>query len=472
MPDAVTRTPVGVATGHRATREQRRTLIMASLSTLLTLITFVTPLATGIRTAATLHAGVGGQAWLLSSMSVGLAAALLAVGVLADDHGRRRVFTAGLVVVALGAVVAAVAGSTGVFISGRVLQGIGAAAVLATALGLIGHAFPMGPARARAAGVWGASVGAGTGLGGLITVVLDHGQGWRTTYAVTAVLALGLAVAGRLLLTESGGQAHRRLDLPGIVLLAAGLTSLLAGLVQSRGGWGEPAVVTLLAFGVLLLVAFVLVERRSSTPLIDLGLFAVPGFVAATLGAFVTGAAAIGMASFLPTLLQRGLGDTLLVATLLVFVWSAASTVAALAVRWLPGLDGRRLLVLGLVVSAVGLAALGVLGAGAASARLLPGLIVLGIGYGAVNAALGREAVAYVPAHKAGMGSGANNTARYMGAAVGVTLVVLLVGAGEPAGTPEGLLAGWNHAAFAAAAVSLLGGLAVGALGRRRRTDR
>jgi hypothetical protein len=176
------------------------------------------------------------------------------------------------------------------------------------------------------------------------------------------------------------------------------------------------------------------------------------------------------MASFLPTLLQRGLGDTLFVATLLVFVWSAASTMAALAVRWLPGLSGSRLLGVGLVVSALGLAALGVLSADASSARLVPGLIVLGIGYGAVNAALGREAVAHVPPQKAGMGSGANNTARYMGAAVGVTLVVLLAGAGEPAGTPEGLLAGWNQAAFVSAAVTVVGAVAVAAVGRARRT--
>jgi MFS family permease len=122
---------------HRATREQRRTLAVTSIGTLLMLLTFVTPLATGIRTAAALDTGVGGQAWLLSAMSVGLAAALLAVGVLADDYGRRRVFTAGLVVAGVGAVAAAVAGSTGVFITGRVLQGIGAAAVVACALGPI-----------------------------------------------------------------------------------------------------------------------------------------------------------------------------------------------------------------------------------------------------------------------------------------------------------------------------------------------
>ena len=145
------------------------------------------------------------------------------------------------------------------------------------------------------------------------------------------------------------------------------------------------------------------------------------------------------------------------------------STLAALAVRWLPGLSGHRLLVLGLVVSAAGLAALGVLDVGASSARLVPGLVVLGIGYGAVNAALGREAVAHVPAQKAGMGSGANNTARYMRCSVGVTRVVLLVGVGRPVGSAAGLLAGWNHAAFAAAAVTLVGALAVAGVGGRRR---
>ena len=99
----------------------------------------------------------------------------------------------------------------------------------------------------------------------------------------------------------------------------------------------------------------------------------------------------------------------------------------------------------------------------------MPGLVVLGIGYGAVNAALGRQAVAHVPAQKAGMGSGANNTARYIGAAGASRRVVLLVGAGRPVGSAAGLLAGWNHAAFAAAAVTLVGALAVAGVGGRRR---
>jgi len=357
-------------------------------------------------------------------------------------------------------VLVAVSGSPAVFIAGRLLQGVGGAAVLACALGLIGHAFPVGPARSRAAAVWGACIGAGTGLGGLVTVALDHGQGWRTTYWATAVAAVVLAGVARWVLAESGGNADRRVDAVGIALLAGGMSALLAGLVQSRGGWGQPAVAVLLAVGVLLLAAFVPAELRQTTPMIDLRLFRIPGFLAATVGAFVTGVTVVGLSSYVPSMLQRGLGQSLLTATLLVAVWSAVSTVTALAVRLVPGVDGRVLLALALAVCAVGLGGYAVLGVDASGARLLPGLVVLGVGYGAANAALGREAVAHVPPAKAGMGSGANNTARYLGAAVGVTVVVLVVGAG----TPADLLAGWDRAALGGAVLTLLGALLVGVI--------
>jgi hypothetical protein len=179
--------------------------------------------------------------------------------------------------------------------------------------------------------------------------------------------------------------------------------------------------------------------------------------------------ATVGLMSFLATVLQRALGETLLATTVLVLVWSAVATATSVGARWLAGVDGRLLLAAGLAVSAAGLAALAVLEAGGSGLRLLPGLVVLGVGYGVTNAALGREAVAHVPAERAGMGSGANNTARYLGAAVGVTLVVLLVTAGAPAGTAAGLVAGWDTAALAAAGVSAAGALAVLALRPARR---
>src|SRR4051794_17398972 len=187
-----------------------RTLAVVSASTVLTLAAFVTPLATGVRTAADLGTGAAGQAWLLSAMSVGLAAALLVAGVAADDLGQRRVFAGGLALLAAGAGLTAVASSTAVFVAGRLVEGVGGAAVLAATLGLISQAFPAGPDRARAAALWGASVGAGTGIGGIATVVLDPGSGWRTTHAVTAVLAVVGAVVARLVLPASGPRRHRR----------------------------------------------------------------------------------------------------------------------------------------------------------------------------------------------------------------------------------------------------------------------
>lgn len=439
------------------TRPQRRTLLVSSAGTLLVLVAFVTPLITGVRTATSFDAGPGTVAWLLSAMSVGLAAALLPAGALADDIGRRTVFCIGLLLVGAGGVVAAVAPGGAVFLAGRLVAGIGGAAALASALGLIGHVFPAGPERARAAAVWGASVGAGTGIGGLLAVALDHGTSWRITYGVTAGLVAAVAAAARLVLPESAAAVHRRPDVLGALLLAAGLSSLLAGLVQSRGGWTDPGTLLPIGGGLVLVALFVAAESRVREPMIDLALFRVPGFSAAIVGAVVTGAAVIGVSSYVPTILQRGLGDTLLAATLLILVWSVAGTVTALALRWLSGVDGRLLLAGALVVSAAGLAGLAVLDPGTPSTHLLPGLFVLGIGYGGANAALGREAVAHVPTARAAMGSGANNTARYIGAALGVTLVVLIVAAAGPATDPAALTAGWNHAALAAAALALAG---------------
>jgi MFS family permease len=444
-----------------ATALQRRTLGIVAASTLLVLATFVTPLATGVRTAAALGTGAGGQAWLLSAMSVGLATALLVAGAAADQLGRRRVFLGGLALVAAGAAVSAAAGSTAVFLAGRLLEGLGGAGVLACSLGLISVAFPLGPSRARAAAVWGASVGAGTGLGGILTVVLDTGTGWRATYGVTAMLAVVLAVTTRLVLPDLGTRTRRRVDVAGPVLLVAALTCVLVALVGTRSGLGAAGVVAFLVLGAALLVGFVVVENRLAAPLVDLALFRVPGFVGASIGALVTGAAVVGLMSFLPTVLQRALGESLLSVTVLVLVWSAVSTAAALAVRWVPALGGRLLLAIGLAVSAVGLAALAVLDPDGSALRVLPGLVVLGVGYGAANAALGREAVAHVPAERAAMGSGANNTARYLGAAVGVTLVVLVTVSGAPAGTPAGLTSGWNTAALAGALLIAAGALAV-----------
>ena len=149
------------------------------------LVTYVTPMATIPRTAADLGAGPVARAWILSSMSVGLAAALLAAGVLGDAYGRRRVYVAGLGAIGLGALVCAVAQEPVLFVGARVVEGIGGAAVLACGLAVLAHDFAPGPARVHATSIWGASVGLGITAGAiLLAAALDFGTGWRETYAV------------------------------------------------------------------------------------------------------------------------------------------------------------------------------------------------------------------------------------------------------------------------------------------------
>jgi MFS family permease len=444
----------------------RATLSVAAAATFLALVVFTTPLSTLPSTAAALGAGPEAQAWILSSMSIGLGVALLSVGALGDDLGRRRVLVLGAVVLALASVLGALAPNALVLVVARILQGIGAAALVACSQGLLGHAFPAGTHEARSAsGVWGASLAAGIAVGPFLASGMDRVVGWSGAYWVAAVAAAVLAVATQRLVGESRADEPRPIDLPGVVVLAAGLAALLAGLTEGRSGFGRPGLVA----GVVLLVAFVVVERRRSAPMLDMELFATPAFVAATVGALATGLGIIASSSFLSTVVERGLGSTALVGATLLFAWSGTSVVTALLARRLPAAwSGRLLLAGGLVVIAAGQLLLLGLDPGDSPATLAPGLALAGAATGVVNAALGREAVASVPPGRGAMGGGANNTARYVGSAIGVTIVAVVATRPSLGSGPAALVAGWNDAVPIAVVFSLIGAAAVAACRPRR----
>jgi MFS family permease len=445
----------------------RRTLAIASLGTLTVLVAFTAPLATLIQTAAGLDAGASGRTWILSSMSIGLGAFLLTTGRIADDFGRRRTFVVGSLLLALGALLGAVAPETVSFVLARVVTGIGGAAVIASSLGIIAHTFPSGPERARATGIWGASVGAGIAVGPLVSAGLARIHSWRDVYVVLVAAGLTLAISGRTL-DESRADHEARLDVPGVTLLAIGVSALLAGLTEGRQGWTRPLVVALLLAGLLLVAAFVAVERRSDHAMLDLTLFRRPAFAAVTLAALVTGGGVIAILSYLSGFVGGALGMSSWSASQLMFAWSGTSVITALAARWLPAMvSGRARLAGSLVVIGVGQLLLAGLSPSATWERFVPGLLIAGIGSGVLNAALGRESVASVPAGQGGLGSGANNTARYLGSALGVT-IVSVVAAPSSAATAHALVAGWNRAAVVTAVVSLVGAGVVWIAGSER----
>jgi MFS family permease len=281
-----------------------RTLGVAAAATLLVLAVFSAAVTTIAQSSHDLHAGVAGETWTLSGMSLGLAISLLTVGTLADEHGRRRVLVSSSAVLAASSVAGALAPNIQMLVAGRVLQGVAGAGVIAASLGLIGHAFPTGKARTHATAVWGAAVGGGIALGPLVAGALSAADGWRISFWFEALVATVLVPAAARL-NESRSERSRPIDVPGAVTLAAAMACLTAGLVQGRNDWSAPVTIALLAGGAVLLAQFARVELSREHPMVDLRLLTQPLFVASAAGALFTGLAVIGLMSFSPAFMQR-----------------------------------------------------------------------------------------------------------------------------------------------------------------------
>lgn len=442
------------------------TVAVASAGVLMTLVVFTTPLATLAATVEALRAGTGAQAWILSGMSLGCAAGLMAAGAIGDERGRRRVFVVGAGVLALASALAGLAPDATWLVLMRIGQGLGGAAVMACGLGLIGQAYPSGRERSRATATWGAALGAGVAVGPVLASGLAVVGGWRLPHLLAAAACVLLAVAGRSRLTESRAPHPRPLDLPGTLLLPTGAAALVAGLVHGRSDGAAPATVVLLVAAALLLAGFAVVEHRSRAPMLDLALFRRPDFTGATVAAFGAGAGVLALSNFVPTVLERGLGLGAVAASVVLLAWSATSAVTAYAAGWFPDtVTPRALLVGGLVGVAAGQFALLGLDVDSSPTRLVPGLLVAGAANGVLNAALGRQAVASVPPERTAMGSGANNTARYVGSVIGITTCAVIITGAET--DPAATIAGWDTAVVVTGAVSLVCALvALAARGR------
>ncbi|MGW6455086.1 MFS transporter [Streptomyces sp. NPDC055078] len=447
----------------------RMTLAVCCAAPLLVLVNFTAPVPTVRLIVLELGSGASGQTWILGGIGVGLAASLMAVGALADHYGRKRTLVTGGVVLTAASVVCATAPGTLVFVSGRVVQGVASAALLAASLGLLGHALPPGPRRARATGLWGAMVGGGIAIGPVFSALLAETAGWRSAYWVIAALAALVACWGAVGLAESRGEPPRRFDPVGTLTLGAGISLLVAALTEGRGGWARPHVALLLAAALLLLAGFAVVIRRVGDPVLEPALLRHPPFAASLIGALVTGVAVIGLMTHVPVAAQLVLGlDPLESAGLLAF-WSGLSCVIAPQARRFGRRFGdRERTAAGLAVCGLGLLALTGITAGSPWWRPVPGLVLAGVGSGVVNAALAGLAVRSVPPHRVSVGSAANNAARYLGSSLGVALFAAVVArAPGGGGTAREFGTGMSHAAVIAGALAI-GGAVLVALCRER----
>ncbi|MDX3058669.1 MFS transporter [Streptomyces sp. NE06-03E] len=434
------------------------TLAVTSAATAVALMNYTAPMTALPALSAAFATPPAAQAWLLNGAPLGLAVLLLVAGSLADDFGRRRLFLIGTLGLGVTTALGALATGTVGFTLARAGQGAASAAILASSLGLLVGAYPVGHTRIRAMGVWGAFVSAGIALGPLLAGSLGS-LDWRLTYLA---LGLGALVTGAFAfraLTESRAPRAGRPDLLGAAVLGLAMTALLTALTLGRDGWLRAPVGLLLLAAVALTAVFAAVERGAAAPLIDLALFRSRAFLAATAGGLFTGLSVIGLFSYLPTLLQHALSLSALDAAWLFLLWSGTSFLVALQSRRLAGrVTARHQLAAGFALHAVAvLPFLGALTGGSEPsvwARLIPALIVSGAGSGLINAALPRLAVESVPAERSAMGSGANNTARYLGSSAGVAVTIAV--ATTPAGADGAVLLSAGTALVATVAVLLL----------------
>lgn len=400
-----------------------------------------------------LHAGVAAQTWAVTGYNVAFASLMLAFGALADLKGRRRLFSAGTGLFAAGQLVAALAPTIVVLDAGRVVAGVGAAAALPAGSALLAARFE-GAARARAFGLFGATLGAGLALGPVLGGVIADTAGWRAILVLLALIGGSACVLSRVAMDESRDPDAGRVDWAGTVTFTAGLAILILAIVGApEHGWLAARTLGLTAVAAVLFVLFVVVERRQARPMLDLALLGHRRFLGLCVAAMAIVVAFVPLLVNLPTLFSvlRGV-DASTAGALLLFLTLPTLLVPVLAGTLKERIDVRVLVWAGLTLEALGVAWLAIAPPdGALLAVALP-LVVAGTGVGIANGILDGAAVSVVPPARAGMAAGLFNTMRLgaetLAIAVASSLLVswttsgLADRGGVPAGTDDARVAG------------------------------
>lgn len=393
----------------------RRTVVLVCGSSALLMFNTTAPTVALPGAAHELGAGAAAVQWVLASYALLHAGTLPAGGALGDAFGRRRLLVTGLWVFAVGSVLCAAAPTLGTLALGRVVQGLGAAGLLPAGLAMLGESC-RDRDRARAVGTWAASIAAAVVVGPLLGGALVQTLGWRSPFAVAAVLAAALATGTRGLVESRVPTG--RMDWAGTALLttAAVLGVLVLGCADGQG-WGSPPVLLGAGAVAVLLGAFAVVERRVAHPLIAPGLLRDPGVLAAT-GVAVSFAGCFATLTFLTLYLMEATGSGPLSTGVQVAPFALAAAAAAMgAARVAARIGTRWTLLVGLALCATGLAVLRTDGTQGPAGVLVPGLLLFGLGAGLVNAATTVLALGTVHPSMGGMATGVNNAAHHLGVA-------------------------------------------------------
>ncbi|MEU3031032.1 MFS transporter [Streptomyces incarnatus] len=402
--------------------------------------------------------------WAVTAFALPSGGFLLLFGRVGDLFGRRRLFLTGLALFGAASLLSTLAWDPASFLTGRALQGLGAAAIVPTGMSLLTTTFPEGPARDRALGISGTLLSLGFTIGMVAGGTLTDTFGWRSTMALLTLFALIVLPLAPGLLPESRTPDRPRLDVPGAITVTTGLLSLIYALSTAADhGFGRPDVLVALVAGLVLLTAFVLVEARSAAPLVSLPMLRRRTVAWGNIGGLVTFSMMSTIVFVLTLYLQEILGLSAF-ETGLVFGFQGLLSVVAgtLAPKVIGRLGARRTLVASLTGQGALTATLLLLNTHVWSAWLAAAAVALAsmCHLGAIIS-YGVTVTSGVPDEEQGLATGLVTSTQQVGITVGIPLLGVLA-------TTSGDLLTGVHTVIALDTAIVLGAALLIGLGLRR----
>jgi EmrB/QacA subfamily drug resistance transporter len=403
-----------------------------------------------------------GLQWVPSAYLLTYGGFMLLGGRAADLLGRRRVLVTGTVVIAISSLLGGLAGSAGMLIGARLAQGLGAAMMLPSALSILTTTFRDGPERNTALGVWGGVGALASAVGVLLGGLLTEGPGWRWVMFVNPIAAI-FVLAGVFLLLSGDRpkpKSPANFDLLGGLLATGGMLLLVFTLVEAPAqGWGSGATIGGLGGAVVLLGAFLFNERRHRDPLLPLSIFRVKGLAAADVTQLIAFAGFLSMFFLLTLYMQNVLGySPIQTGAAYLPLTFGVGIAAGISSQLLARIGIRPVIVVGALIASGGVFWLSRIPAdGTFLADLLPGMMVMSLGLGAVFVGVTTAANAGVPPDKAGLAAALLNASQQIGGALGLAVFSViatsrtsdLLASGSP--PSEALTSGFQQALVASA---------------------
>ena len=418
-----------------------------------------------------LKIGMSSLEWVVNGYTLSFAMLMLTGGKLADYFGRRRFFAIGLVLFTAASLMCGLSDSDAWLIGARVVQGAGAALLAPATLSIISATFPH-EERGTAIGIWAGVSATALAIGPLVGGLVTEHLGWNWIFFINVPIgALGLAAAFAWIDESRDTASGQRLDILGLALSALGVFALTYALIDAnRYGWGSTRIVSLFVVAFGSLAAFVAVELRERSPMLDLSRFRDATFTGGNVVALLSSVALFGIVFYLSLYMQEILRYSAVQAGVAQLPFTGLIVfVAPLAGKLTDRLGPRLPVALGTLLLAGSLALFTQMEVHSHYLRILPGLIVGGIGTGLTMGPTTVAVLSVVPVDEAGVGSGVVNTFRQTGGALGIAVMGAIVSASihvvivDPR-YPAQFVAGLHNALWTAAAILVAGAVVAFAL--------